>query len=208
MNLQSLTATNLTCLRGGRLVFRDLSFAVERGQALSLEGANGAGKSSLLRMIAGFLTPAAGTLIARTNDAEIADAEDRGKCIGWLGHLDAAKPQMTVRETLAFFASFYASGASASAIVAALDRVGLTRLADLPCQYLSMGQKKRLALARLVLSNRPLWLMDEPLAALDTSGKTIVADLVTTHCKTGGLAILATHEPLGIDSTRLTLGAA
>lgn len=208
MTIQSLTATNLTCLRGGRVVFRDLGFAVAAGQALTLEGANGAGKSSLLRMIVGFIAPAAGTLILQTGDEAIADAEDRGKHTGWLGHLDAAKPQMTVRETLAFFAAFYAVATTDTVIMATLETVGLARLADLSCQYLSAGQKKRLALARLQITQRPLWLMDEPLAALDSDGKTLVGNLIAAHCTSGGIAIVATHDPLGIASERLMLGAA
>jgi heme exporter protein A len=204
MTLQSLTANNLTCRRGGRLVFRGLSFAVSAGQVLALEGPNGAGKSSLLRMLAGFIAPAAGSIVLRDGADEIADGEDRGKYVGWLGHLDAAKPQMSVAETLRFFANFYGTSAP---IDDALQATGIARLAELPCQYLSAGQKKRLALARLKISNRPLWLMDEPLAALDTAGKKIAADLIAQHCAAGGVAVVATHEPLGIACERLALGA-
>lgn len=208
MNLQSLTATDLTCLRGGRVVFRDLGFAVAAGQALTLEGANGAGKTSLLRMLAGFLPPASGTIVFRQDDGEIIESEDRARQIGWLGHLDAVKPQMTVRETLRFFVAFYGAPATDTDIAAALDSGGIVRLADLSCQYLSAGQKKRLALARLSLCGRPIWLLDEPLAALDTGGKRIAADLIAAHCAKGGLAVVATHEPLGIACERLTLGTA
>jgi heme exporter protein A len=204
----SISATNLTCQRGGRVVFRALGLSVAAGQALALEGANGAGKSSLLRMLAGFITPAAGSIVIRAGAAEIGEGEDRARQIGWLGHLDAAKPQMTVHETLVFFARFYGVAASDAAIVTVLESVGLAPLADLPCQYLSAGQKKRLALARLQLCARPIWLMDEPLAALDTAGKAVAANLIAAHCATGGLAVIATHEPLGIACERLTLGAA
>jgi heme exporter protein A len=197
-----LEASSLTCLRGGRLVFRDLEFSVSAGQVLSLEGPNGAGKTSLLRMIAGFLPPAAGTIRLRGDGADITDDEERGKFIGWLGHHDAAKPQLTPRETLTFFSRLYGV---AGAIDEALDTVGLSRASDLPCQYLSAGQKKRLALARLKLSNRPVWLLDEPLAALDTDGKTLAANLVKAHCASRGIVIAATHEALGIDGARLQL---
>lgn len=203
MTLKALTADKLTCLRGGRLVFRDLAFSIAAGQALALEGANGAGKTSLLRMIAGFLAPAGGTIVLRDGADDIADAEGRGRFAGWLGHLDAAKPQMTVRETLAFFAGFYSAPGTDISLV--LDRVGMGRLADLPCQYLSAGQKKRLALARLWLCRRPLWLMDEPLAALDLAGKKIAAELIASHVAAGGIAVIATHEPLGIDCPKLVL---
>ncbi|HEY2033307.1 MAG TPA: heme ABC exporter ATP-binding protein CcmA [Rhizomicrobium sp.] len=202
MTLRSLLAENLTCIRGGRLVFRDVGFRVEAEQALSLEGPNGAGKSSLLRMIAGFLAPAAGAIRLRDGDAEISDSEERGNFIGWLGHHDAAKPQLTPRETLRFFADLYSTTAN---IDVALEEVGLSRARDLPCQYLSAGQKKRLALARLKLSNRPLWLLDEPLAALDTAGKALAAHFIQSHCASGGIAIAATHELLGVECPRLAL---
>lgn len=198
----SVITENLTCIRGSRLVFRDVGFSVGAGQLLSLEGQNGAGKTSLLRMIAGFLAPAAGTIRLQANGADIADNEERGKYIGWLGHHDAAKPQLSPRETLQFFSDLY--GAS-GAIDEALDAVGLSRARDLPCQYLSAGQKKRLALARLKLSNRPVWLLDEPLAALDANGKALAADLIKAHCASGGLVIAATHEPLGVEGGRLAL---
>ncbi len=199
----TLEASNLICARGGRTVFRALSFSVGAGEFLCVEGANGAGKSSLLRLIAGFLTPAEGTIRLRTKDDEIVDGEERGKFAGFLGHQDAVKSQMTVMEQLSFFARLYGRPA---AVTEALAAVGLARLADVPGQYLSAGQRKRLALARLKLSGRPLWLMDEPLAALDSAGKTIAAELIAAHCAAGGIAVAATHEPLGIKCATLVLG--
>jgi heme exporter protein A len=198
MRPSALEANNLTAARGGRMLFRDLGFRVEAGNALCIEGANGVGKTSLLRMIAGFLAPAAGTI--RIGDIE--DAEERGKLIGWLGHQDAVKAQMTVRETLSFFVQLFRGGCD---IDAAMEAVGLKRLADMPGQYLSAGQKKRVALARLKLCGRPLWVMDEPLASLDVAGKKIAANLITEHCANGGIAVIATHEPLGIACERLML---
>jgi heme exporter protein A len=194
----SASAECLTAVRGGRILFRNLSFRVEAGKALCVEGANGAGKTSLLRMIAGFLAPASRTIRV----GEIEDAEERSKLIGWLGHHDAVKPQMRVRETLSFFAQLYRSKGK---VEEAMEAVGLTRLADLPGQFLSAGQKKRVSLARLKLCGRPLWLMDEPLASLDVAGKKIAADLIAAHCAGGGIAIVATHEPLGIECERLVL---
>ena len=179
------------------MLFRSLSFKVAAGSALSVEGANGAGKTSLLRMIAGFLEPASGTI----RYGDVADGEERGKQVGWLGHYDAVKPQMSVRETL----SFHARLQGAAAVGEALEKLDLARLAGLPGRYLSAGQKKRVALARLVVARRPLWLMDEPLASLDSAGKVLAAALVAEHCASGGIALVATHEPLGIDCDRLVI---
>ena len=157
-----------------------------------------------MRAVAGFLEPRAGTIRLRTDDgAALEGGEERAGFIGWLGHQDGAKSQMTPLEALAFFARFYGGKAR---IEDALSRVGLMRLRSLPIQYLSAGQKRRLALARLMLSERALWLLDEPLAALDKAGKALAAELIAQHCKSGGLALVATHESLGIDCGRLTLG--
>jgi heme exporter protein A len=198
----SLIAQDVTGIRGGRVLFREMSFAVEAGRAVALEGVNGSGKTSLLRMIAGFLAPAAGTIRLRTDSSEVSDPEERGKLVGWLGHHDGVKPQMTVCETLRFFAQLYRGEGN---IDEAIQAVGLSRLADLPGQYLSAGQKKRVALARLLVCRRPLWLLDEPLASLDAAGKKIAAAIITAHCAAGGIAVVATHEALGIDCERLSL---
>ena len=204
MNL-ALEVRDLTCIRGHRVLFRDLSFSLAAGRALSLQGPNGTGKTSLLRLIAGFLRPAGGTIRLRTDGEEVADAEERGKFMGWLAHQDAVKPQLGVREQLAFFTQLYGSGRNPED---AMRTFGLMPLAELPGQYLSAGQKRRLALARLQLSARPLWLLDEPLAALDTAGKKLVAETVTAHCASGGIVVAATHEELGVDCETLMLGAA
>ena len=202
--LSGLDIEALSLWRGERMLFRDLAFSVSAGEALQLEGANGSGKTSLLRAIAGFLEPRAGTIRVRTSGNEqFASGEERAAFIGWLGHQDGAKSQLTPLESLGFYARYYGSTAR---VEEALQCVGLSRLGDLPAQYLSAGQKRRLALARLSLSARPLWLLDEPLASLDTSGKTLVAELVSQHCKDGGVAVIATHEPLGLTGPRLTLG--
>jgi heme exporter protein A len=203
--LLSVDVEDLSCVRGQLVLFRGLSVSVAAGRALSLEGPNGSGKTSLLRLIAGFLRPAAGHIRLRTNSGAISDAEERGKFIGWLSHQDAVKPQMHVREQLAFWSRLYDSADQPDA---AMEAFGLSPLAGLPGQYLSAGQKRRLALARLRLSNRPLWLLDEPLAALDKAGKALLAATVTTHCASGGIVLAATHEPLGIDCESLMLGAA
>jgi heme exporter protein A len=223
--ISSLIAENLACVRGDKRLFESLSFRVRAGQALAVEGANGAGKTSLLRLLAGFLSPVAGRVLVKTGTSESDDAEERGRLVGWLGHLDGLKPQLTVLEQLSFFARLYrsplrpslarepATGTSpASAtrggeagLISVLETVGLTRQADLPCRYLSAGQRRRLALARLVTSNRPLWLLDEPFAALDAAGQGLVAQLMLRHCGSGGIIIAATHDPLGLGNESLKL---
>jgi heme exporter protein A len=199
--ISSLTAENLACARGDSALFDGLNFRVTAGQALAVEGANGAGKTSLLRMIAGFLAPAAGRIVVKTDGRENDDAEERGKSAGWLGHHDGLKPQLSVREQLDFFANLYGQKADS----AVLEQVGLARQADLPCRYLSAGQKRRLGLARLLACKRPLWLLDEPFAALDTSGQRLIAHLMARHCGDGGIIIAATHEPLGLGNESLKL---
>jgi heme exporter protein A len=198
----SLNAEKLACARGDRLLFEGLSFQVIAGQALAVEGANGAGKTSLLRLIAGFLNPRAGRILLRTAQGESEDGEERGAVIGWLGHHDGLKPQLTVREQLTFYARLYRSKAGMDTT---LEEVGLARQKDFPCRYLSAGQKRRLALARLLVSARPLWLLDEPFAALDTDGQALAARLMTSHCGQGGMIIAATHDPLGLGNASLRL---
>lgn len=201
--LTSLLVENLACIRGGRLLFRDLSFCVASGEVLSIEGPNGVGKTSLLRIIAGFLSAPAGSIVLH-GQGSICEPEERGKQIGWLGHQDGAKSQLTAAEVLNFFASLHGLACDVTSFLAS---AGLERCAELPCQYLSAGQRRRLALARLALTSRPLWLLDEPLAALDGSGKSFATGLIASHCAAGGIVLAATHEPLEIPSKRLALGA-
>ena len=200
--ITSLTAEKLACARGDRVLFEGLSFQLAAGQALAVEGANGAGKTSLLRLIAGFLTPRAGRIVLKTGNGESDDNEERGKLIGWLGHQDGLKPQLTVIEQLEFFARLYRAPTDAQA---ALEEVGLTRQKDFPCRFLSAGQRRRLALARLIISGRPLWLLDEPFAALDSDGQVLMTRVMARHCANGGFVIAAIHEPLGLDNRVIRL---
>jgi heme exporter protein A len=183
-------------------LFEGLSFQVCAGQALAVEGPNGAGKSSLLRLVAGFLSPAAGTIRLTGDAADITDAEERGRSIGWLGHQDALKAPLTAAEQLGFFVRLYRSPCE---IAVVLEQVGLARQSELPCRFLSAGQRRRLALARLIVSGRPLWLLDEPFAALDRPGKAMVGRLMALHCGGGGLVLAATHEPLGLANPSIRL---
>jgi heme exporter protein A len=202
--LSLVEVQNLTCERGGRRIFREISFAIATGQVLTLEGPNGSGKSSALRIIAGLLPQAAGEVRMQMSAGyAVSDSEERGRLTGWIGHNDGVKAQLTVMENAQFFAALYGARIDVANV---LDHVGLKRLSDLPAQYLSAGQRKRLGLARLILSNRPLWLLDEPLSSLDAAGRRLAAELIGEHCDDGGIAIVATHETLGLDATRFSLG--
>ena len=203
--IRSLTAEKLACVRGDRRVFSGLDFEVKSGEVLVVEGANGVGKTSLLRLIVGFLPPAEGAVRIATNEQVIGEGEERGRHVGWLGHQDGIKPQLSVAEQLEFFAHLYGVRAELESV---LTRVGLVRQRLLPCRYLSAGQKKRLGLARLVVSARPLWLLDEPFAALDTSGRALASELMQAHCASGGIVVAASHDPFGFAARTLRLGAA
>jgi heme exporter protein A len=186
-----LVADRLACRRGERFVFAGVSLTLPPGGALVLTGANGSGKSSLLRLLASLLVPAAGQVL--WGGAPILDdlAAYRAR-LHYLGHLDAIKPALGVRETLAFWAGLRGS---APQIDAALAAFGLDGIADWPCRWLSAGQRRRLALARLVATPASLWLLDEPTAALDADGEARLAAAIAAHRDRGGRAVVATHQP-------------
>ena len=194
-----LLAENLSCERGGRVVFRGLGFAVAAGEAVEVVGPNGAGKSSLLRLVAGLVPAAEGTLVLEGGDGEATVAEQCHYC----GHQDAFKPALTVAENLAFWTAFL--GGRPEAIPPSLERLGLGHLADLPAGYLSAGQRRRLALARLLTVQRPVWLLDEPTAALDAASQSVLTGIMAAHVEAGGLLMAATHQPLGIPARALSL---
>jgi heme exporter protein A len=187
-----LQAAGLAAFRGERLVFRDLDFAVAAGGALLLTGPNGAGKSTLLRLLAGLLRPAAGMLTWDGEDA-LADLPAHAARVAYVGHQDAVKPGLTAAENLHFAARL--SGADVGEALAA---VGLEGLADLPARMLSAGQKRRLALARLVLSRARLWLLDEPTLGLDAASVERLGGMLGAHRGGGGLVVAATHLALPV----------
>ncbi len=195
-----LTATGLSASRGGRPVFADLSFSLGAGELLAVTGPNGAGKSTLLRLIAGLLTPAAGTVVL-----EGADDAGIGTHSHYLGHLDALKPGLTVRQNLDFWRRLWGGGD----VDRALQAVGLEPLGDLHAAVLSAGQRRRVALARLLVARRPLWLLDEPATALDAAAEAGLGRLIADHLASGGMAIAATHRDLPLKpAATLALGAA
>ncbi len=190
-----LETTALACERGGLRLFADLSFTVAAGGLLRVRGANGSGKTTLLRTLAGLTRPAAGAVRWRGNPI---DEEFRREML-FLGHAPAVKDELTVLENLEF--SVQLSGLEGGECKKALEQLGIARLADLPARYLSQGQRRRAALARLALSaSIPLWLLDEPLAALDSAGIGQVSALCAAHLASGGMLVLTSHQDVAIAS--------
>ena len=202
----ALEAQGLSVERGGRLLAKELSFSVRAGEALVVTGPNGAGKSSLLRVLAGLLRPAAGIL--RLDGAGELDAP--GLRAHYVGHQEAQKSSLTAHENLAFWADMLGDPELPGvAPEVALTAWSIAHTAAIPAGYLSAGQKRRLALARLLVAPRPLWLLDEPATALDAATQSRLADIMEAHLAAGGLIVAATHAPLGLSSAReLRLGAA
>ena len=198
-----LNATGLAAIRGGRPVFAEVGFEVAGGEVLAVAGPNGSGKSTLLRLIAGLLAPSSGSITLTPAS---------GDCIGrashYVGHLDGVKPALSLADNLGFW-RLLLEGDRGVGIDEALAAVGLAGLAGLPVAVLSAGQKRRAALARLLLVRRPLWLLDEPLTALDAAGHGQLAVLIAAHCSGGGIVVAATHRDLPVQAAAtVVLGAA
>ncbi|NWH09563.1 MAG: heme ABC exporter ATP-binding protein CcmA [Alphaproteobacteria bacterium] len=191
--------------RGGRQLFDNLHFAVGPGELLEMIGPNGVGKSSLLRLIAGLVPLTFGKLIFTRNGKRLGDDDPPAtSLLHWLSHQDGLKTVMSVSETIAFYGRLFGPSQREDAV---LDQVGLSAKAALPVQYLSAGQRRRLAFARLLISERPLWLLDEPFAAVDAQGRALVQGLIASHRAGGGTVIAATHDALAGDARRLSLGS-
>jgi heme exporter protein A len=197
-----LSGRDVRCVRGGREVFSGLDFEAASGEALAVTGPNGSGKTSLLRLIAGLLTMADGSIGLEGGETELTLPEQAH----YLGHRDALKSALSVLENLSFWRDFL--GGEAFDASASLAAVGLDHAAHLPAAYLSAGQRRRLSIARLLVVRRPVWLLDEPTSALDTTGQSMFAALMGDHLARGGLIIAATHAPLGIAARELRIGGA
>ncbi len=175
----SLTVRDIACRRGDSLLFRGVSFALDAGAALHLAGPNGIGKSSLIRILAGLLPPCAGTV-------------ERGGAMALLDERPALDPHLPLHRALAFWRALDGPADDAA------QRLGLSELMDVPVRYLSTGQKKRAALARLIGQRAPLWLLDEPLNGLDPRGTALVEQLAAEHCAAGGICVIASHQPFAV----------
>jgi heme exporter protein A len=197
-----LRGRGIRCVRGGREVFSGLDFEVSSGEALAVTGPNGSGKTSLLRLIAGLLRTADGSIGLEGGEAELTLPEQAH----YLGHRDPLKPALSVTENLAFWRDYL--GGAAFDPAESLAAVGLDHAARLPAAYLSAGQRRRLSVARLLSVKRPVWLLDEPTSALDAAGQNLLTALMGDHLARGGLIVAATHAPLGISARELRIGGA
>jgi len=202
-----LQAEKLAVRRGARIVIDGLSFEAVAGEALLLTGPNGAGKTTLLRAVAGFLTPEAGQIRLQggDNDREV------GEQAHYVGHANGIKSNLTTAENLAFWCAYLGGGREnrvrRERVELALERLRLLSLEDIPAAYLSAGKKRRLGLGRLLVADRPLWLLDEPTVSLDAASVKLLAGIVHEHLQGGGIVLAATHIPLGLEHAReLRLG--
>ena len=199
-----LRAWDLTIERGGRRVIAELSFEAPASAALIVTGPNGAGKTSLLRALAGFLPIEAGGFALDGGDGE----RTVGEQAHYLGHADGVKAALTGGENLAFAAAMLGGDSSRAAQLGALSALGLSHVIDFPARLLSAGQRRRVALARLLIAKRPLWLLDEPTTALDAAAQVAFAAIMRAHVKDGGIIVAAVHGELGLeDAQELRLGA-
>lgn len=205
-----LQAQNLQCVRGERQLFSHLGFALDAGELLYLQGRNGAGKTSLLRMLVGLLPPAAGEILWMGNSIRHQAEEYRAE-LCYLGHHNGTKEDMTPLENLLISARLHGEHLPEDDAVDALEQVGLAGREDIACKYLSQGQKRRVALARLVKNRCALWILDEPFVALDSTAVGWLAELIGGHLQRGGLCVMTTHQPVSISAgaiKELRIGAA
>jgi heme exporter protein A len=201
-----LSVQQLACERGRKRLFSDLNFQLQPGECLHVQGANGAGKTSLLRIVCGLAEPLQGEIQWRGQDTRVDPGTWRAELM-YLGHTPGLKDELSAAENLHFQSQIDGCSLSDAQIDGALQRVGLGRQQQVPLRRFSQGQKRRAALARLITRPVALWVLDEPLAALDQPAQQLVAQLLAGHVQAGGLALVTSHQPLGVPSLNLRLGA-
>jgi heme exporter protein A len=201
-----LSVQQLACERGRKRLFSDLNFQVQPGQCLHVQGANGAGKTSLLRIVCGLAEALHGAIRWRGQDTRLDPGAWRAELV-YLGHTPGLKDELSAAENLRFQSQIDGCALSDTQIDGALQRVGLGRQQQVPLRRFSQGQKRRAALARLIARPLALWVLDEPLAALDQPAQQLVAQLLADHIEAGGLALVTSHQPLGVPCLDLRLGA-
>ncbi len=202
-----LEVSNLACTRGDHRLFAGLSFSLSAGELMQVQGENGSGKTSLLRTLCGFMMPEAGEIRWRGADIRKLGEEYSAQVV-YLGHLNAIKDELSALENLRVNAGLAGQALGEGEAIAALRRMGLRGKELLPANVLSQGQRRRVALARLLVSNVPLWILDEPLTALDVGAVGVMQNLIAEHLSKGGMAIFTTHQPLavaGVETRRLSL---
>ncbi len=197
-----LTAENLSARRGEDLIFKDISFSLGAGESLILTGRNGSGKSTLLRTVAGLLRPETGRVAVRSDLAE--KGMRAAEACHYLGHRNAMKAELSVFENLSFWKDFLGdfAGRRGADVGEAADAVGLGEITHLPFGYLSAGQQRRMAFAKLLVAWRPIWILDEPTAALDVKAEAFFTGLIKEHLTEGGILLAATHQPLGLEGAQ------
>ncbi|MGE5758332.1 MAG: cytochrome c biogenesis heme-transporting ATPase CcmA [Sideroxydans sp.] len=202
-----LEVGNLACSRGDHRLFAGLSFALHPGEIMQVQGANGSGKTSLLRTLCGFITPDAGEILWRGKNVSDLGEDYRAELL-YLGHLNAIKDELSALENLQMSAGLAGYSVTEQQALAALRRMGLQRREHLPVRVLSQGQRRRVALARLLIGDAHLWILDEPLTALDVGAVGLMQELIGEHLSKGGMTIFTTHQPLrvaGVETRQLSL---
>ncbi len=203
-----LSVHDLACARGDRLLFKAMNFTLKAGELLLVQGGNGQGKTSLLRLLTGLSRPEAGTV--HWNGTSIAKAREAyHAAMIYLGHANGVKDDLNPLENLRFAAGLQGRAFDASRAITTLEQLGLARCLDLPCRVLSFGQRRRVALAALLLAGATLWILDEPLTGLDVHAVALMESLIRDHLKTGGMVVATTHQALnldGINVQRLLVG--
>jgi heme exporter protein A len=199
----ALDAMNLRCERGDRTLFEGLCFQVAAGQLLQIEGANGSGKTTLLRTLCGLFEATAGEVVWCGQSIRTDPANYHAQ-LSYIGHLPGIKLELSPQENLAFSQGLRGQRPTRSDILGALDAIGLFGFEELPCRQLSAGQRRRVALARLLLENSLLWILDEPFTALDRAGNERLSELLVAHLLQGGLVVLTSHQPVSLREITIT----